>query len=130
MTSLDSLDVHQITQPVTSISDIFGPATPISPIIRDEFKDILFVVLVQVIQFIIATFGIFSNVINVNVYAKMGYSETSSITLTAPAVVDIIAEAWLLIVSVGYRSTYNGTGIPPLSVTLTHVASIFSNAAG
>ncbi|GFN89467.1 hypothetical protein PoB_001597300 [Plakobranchus ocellatus] len=96
-------------QPVTSISDIFGPATLISPIIRDEVRDILFVVLVQVIQLIIATFGIFSNVINVNVYAKMGYSETSSITLRALAVVDIIAEAWLLMVSVGYRSMYDGT---------------------
>ncbi|GFO24664.1 hypothetical protein PoB_005116900 [Plakobranchus ocellatus] len=116
---LNSLDMHQTTQPVTTISDVFEPAMPISPIISDEVRHILCMNLVQMIQFIIATFGIFSNVINVTVYAKMGYLETSSITLTALAVVDRIASAWLLMVSVGYRSMYDGTGITPLSVTLT-----------
>ncbi|RUS78162.1 hypothetical protein EGW08_014071 [Elysia chlorotica] len=104
------------------------PPPPPTPLISGKVVEILFLVVVRIAQLVISAFGIFSNVINVVVYSKMGFTDTSSITLTALSLADLVSEMWLLLMATGYRPAAAGVDVPPLSVTLVHVLSPLSNA--
>ncbi|GFR82997.1 chemosensory receptor A [Elysia marginata] len=100
----------------------------ITPLISHKAVEIFFFAAVRVAQLIIASFGVFSNIVNVTVYSKMGFAETSSITLTALSLTDLVIEMWLLLMAIGYRPASAGVDVPPLTVTLVHVLSPVSNS--
>ena len=122
-----STSISTVTMFRPNLSSVI-PVSPPAPLISGRAVEILFIVVVRVAQLIIATFGVFSNVTNVIVYAKMGYTETSSITLTALSLADLVTELWLLLMAAGYRPAAAGIDVPPLTVTLVHVLSPVSNA--
>ncbi|GFN83225.1 chemosensory receptor a [Plakobranchus ocellatus] len=97
-------------------------ALPPSPIISDEVKDILVFILTHVFQLILASFGILSNMVNIIVYIKMGFSETSSITLTALSLADLFTELWLLLMAAGMHEDLEGEAYP-VSVVLVVLLS-------
>ncbi|GFO06658.1 chemosensory receptor a [Plakobranchus ocellatus] len=128
MVSMTPVNVQETGPKTTSLPGTSVQSLHVHPIISDEVRDILFYVLVQVVQLIFATFGIISNLINVTVYTKMGFSETSSITLTALSLADLVTELWLLLMAASLRPRYFGLGVRPLSVTLMNLLSTASNA--
>ncbi|GFO38451.1 chemosensory receptor a [Plakobranchus ocellatus] len=118
----------QVGQGVGHTQAIPVTSAPISPIVSDEVRHILFTILVQVGQLVIASFGILSNVVNIIVYFKMGFSETSSVTLTALALTDLLTEIWLVLMAASLQSHYTGAQVTPLSVTIMYLLSTASNA--
>ncbi|GFO48573.1 peptide receptor gpcr [Plakobranchus ocellatus] len=128
MVTLTPLDVQETERPAIPVPDISSQSPPIAPILSNEAVGILFVAAVQVAQLVIATFGFFSNIVNVIVYTRMGFVETSSITLVALSLADLVTEIWLVLMAAGYRPDYDGTDVPPLSVTLVHAVSPISSA--
>ncbi|GFN83235.1 chemosensory receptor a [Plakobranchus ocellatus] len=126
MTPLATLNVQKNGQTITPITDITVQAESVSPIISDEVRSILFVILVKGLQLIFASFGIFSNMVNIIVYIKMGFSETSSITMTALSLADLFTELWLLLMAASLHVRFED-GLP-LSVTIMYLLSTASNA--
>ncbi|GFN83229.1 chemosensory receptor a [Plakobranchus ocellatus] len=127
MVNLTPLNVQELGQSASSIPDISDLSKPISPIISDKIRYILFVIFVQVIQLIFASFGIF-NLVNAIVYIKMGFSEMSSITLTALSLADLVTELWLLLMAASVRIGHSFLNVIPLSVTIMYVLSTANNA--
>ncbi|GFN83237.1 chemosensory receptor a [Plakobranchus ocellatus] len=128
MVTLTPMNVQEAGQSASPNPDISDLSQPISPIISDEVRDILFVIFVQVIQLIFASFGILSNMVNIIVYIKMGFSETSSITLTALSLADLITELWLLLMAASVRIGHSSFTVIPLSVTIMYMLSTANNA--
>ncbi|GFN83222.1 chemosensory receptor b [Plakobranchus ocellatus] len=114
--------VQETGQPATSIPENSLEVLLLSPIVSNEVKEILVFILTQVFQLIFATFGIFSNIVNVIVYIKMGFSETSSITLTALSLADLVTELWLLKMAASLYENYDEK-VFPVSVTLVYLLS-------
>ncbi|GFN83238.1 peptide receptor gpcr [Plakobranchus ocellatus] len=128
MASETSTVVQNTGKQIMSVSDISNPAQHVSPIISDEIRDISFMILIQIVQLIFATFGIFSNIVNVIVYIKMGFSETSSITLTALSLADLITELWLLLMATSLRAHQDSADVIPLPVIIIYLLSTANNA--
>ncbi|GFN83236.1 peptide receptor gpcr [Plakobranchus ocellatus] len=128
MASEASIDVQVTGTPIASDSDISHPVQHVSPIISDEIRDISFIILIQIVQLIFATFGIFSNLVNIIVYLKMGFSETSSITLTALSLADLVTELWLLLMATSLRAHQDSVDVLPLPVTIMYLLSTANNA--
>ncbi|GFN83231.1 peptide receptor gpcr [Plakobranchus ocellatus] len=58
----------------------------------------------------------------------MGFSETSSITLTALSLADLITELWLLLMAASLRADLYSVHVIPLPVTIMYVLSTANNA--
>ncbi|GFO37467.1 chemosensory receptor a [Plakobranchus ocellatus] len=122
------MDAHESGLSATTVPSISNLAPPITQLVSDEVRDILMIILVSVVMLIVGTFGIFSNVINVIVYIKMGFTETSSITLTALSVADLITELWLVLMAASLRPHHTAAPVVPLSMTIMYVLSTANNA--
>ncbi|GFO15204.1 peptide receptor gpcr [Plakobranchus ocellatus] len=113
------MSVQETGQPGMSALNKSYADPPLSPLMSNEVKDTIVFVLTQIFQLILASFGIFSNIVNVIVYIKMGFSETSSITLTALSLADLVTELWLLLMAAGLYENFDGYAYPTSIILVT-----------
>ncbi|GFR74330.1 chemosensory receptor B [Elysia marginata] len=75
-------------------------------------------VLVQYILTGVSAFGVVSNLINIVVYTKMGFSETSNINFLALSLADLVTVLYMLITALGHIPAVVKLDIPvaPFSV--------------
>ncbi|GFO01971.1 chemosensory receptor b [Plakobranchus ocellatus] len=119
-----SVHVQETGQSGTSVPDKSFAAPPVSPLVSLEVMDMIIFILAQLLQLIVAGFGIFSNIVNVIVYIKMGFSDTSSITLTALSLADLATECYLFLMAASLHGSYDhAESIFPVTVTVVYLLS-------
>ncbi|GFO14189.1 chemosensory receptor a [Plakobranchus ocellatus] len=88
-------------------------------LLDDEQYDLFLMILIPVMQ-IVNLFALIGNVINIVVFAKLGYSETSNISLTALALSDLLSVVLNMWVILCFWPPFRDSRLPfnPINLTL------------